>query len=121
MIFAEAVQQVIQVEWQSLAAFGSIVGGAIVGAAKIVANQLGKNAKATDKRHEDNRTDAREARDENRALSAAILNIQSQTVKTLAELQAEIRLVLQRLDACEDGAETGSKTHPSYRDPKKGK
>ncbi len=105
-IFADA-PQVIQVEWQALAAFGSIIASAILGAAKLVAVQLARNGEATDKRHQENRNDAKEAREENRGLSQAILNIQSQTVRTLEGMQTEIRHVVTRLD----GLEGGSKNH----------
>lgn len=115
MLFADA--QVIQVEWQAMAVFGSAVGGAIVTAAKILATQIGRNSAAQDRRHEENRQDAiaarddaREARDENRHLSQAILTIQGKTVETLTGLQAEIERVVARLDRLE-GVSAGSKTH----------
>ncbi len=112
MLFgAEAAAQVIQVEWQALAVFGSTVGGALVAAAKIVSSQLAKNADGVAKRHEENRADSQEGRKDDRDLSVAILSIQSQTVKTLADMQAEIRRVLERLGECE--AEGGSKPHPA--------
>lgn len=100
--------QVIQVEWQALAAFGSILGGAVVTAAKLIGTQLQANADATAKRHEENRADAREARDENRQLSQTILSIQSETARTLAGVQAEVARVVERLDRIEGH---GSKAH----------
>lgn len=107
-LFAEP--QVIQVEWQALAAFGATIGGALVAAAKILASQWQTYSAAADERHKENRADAREARDENRALSNAILTIQGKTVETLTGLQAEIERVVTRLDRLE-GIANGSKTH----------
>lgn len=97
------VPQIIQVEWQALAVFGSAVGGALVAAAKIIASQLSAGQVAQTKRHEENRADAREARDENRALSQAILTIQGKTVETLAGLQSEIERIVTRLDRIDGG------------------
>lgn len=108
-LFADTVH-VIQVEWQALTAAASILAGAFIGAAKIVAAQLAKNSDATSKRHEENRSDAKEARDENRALSQAILTIQGKTVETLSELQVEIERMVLRLDRLE-GVAAGSKSH----------
>jgi hypothetical protein len=123
-MFAE-VSQVIQVEWQALAAFGATVGAAIVGAAKIIATQLKHNAEKASAdmagRHRENREDAIEARKENRELSGAILSIQSRTVQTLAETQAEIRALLDRLPAGECEAEPGSKSHTPFGPKNKGK
>ena len=73
-LLAEASATVIQVEWQSLAALGSLLGGAIVAAAKILAYQWAANIAFEEKRHEEGRTDAQEARDENRELSKMLLD-----------------------------------------------
>jgi hypothetical protein len=108
MLWADAPMNVIQVEWQALAALGSILGGALVASAKILAAQWEKSNQAVGKRHDEARQDTREARDENRALSQAILAIQSKTVETLTGLQREIEHVVIRLDRLEG---TGSKTH----------
>ena len=85
MLLAEATQ-VIQVEWQGLAVFGSTLGAALVAAAKILAGQWAANQAADNKRHDESRQDAREARDENRNLSQSILVIQGKTVETLISL-----------------------------------
>lgn len=82
MLVADAAQ-VIQIEWQSAAVIGSAVGAAIVGAAKILAAQMSLH-------HTESRQDTREAREENRTLSTAILAIQRQTIETIALLQREI-------------------------------
>lgn len=118
MLFADA-SQVIQVEWQALAAFGSAVGGAIVWAGKVIAGQLASNAAATNKRHEENRQDAAEARAENRSLSQAILMIQGKTVESLGGLQGEIERIVTRLDRIEGN--TGSKSHAPLAESHEGK
>lgn len=107
MVLADIVPTVIQIDWQNASIIGGGIGGALIAAAKMIVEQLKSNSSSTNKRHEDNRADAIEARKENRDLSGAILNIQSQTVKTLQEVQAEIRAVLTRLGQCE----VGSKQH----------
>ncbi len=121
MLIAESPPILLQFDWQTASIIGGTIGGAIVGAAKIVVEgakmvvrQLEANSVATGLRHNENRSDATEARKENRDLSGAILNIQSQTVKTLGELQAEIRSVLVKLGQCEPG----SKVHTYPPNPK---
>lgn len=103
-LFAEGAQ-VIQVEWQSLAAFGSAIGAGLVAAAKMLATQLAKNSAETTKRHEENRQDAREAREENRALSQVIITTQGETARTLAGVQNEIQRVVERIDRLEHGSQ----------------
>lgn len=113
-MFAEA-GYVIQIEWQGLASAAVAIGGSIVGAGKIVALQLSRNADSIQKRHLENREDAKEARDENRVLSQAILKVQAETVKSLTEMQGEIRAVLVELHAythlppTKKGPDSGSK------------
>ena len=109
-LLADAGAQVLQIDWQSISVLGSILGGAILGGAKILAAQWDKNATADAKRHNESRDDAREARDENRALSKIIIGTQAETVKVqveiakaLAGLQREIEHVVTRLDRLEGG------------------
>jgi hypothetical protein len=62
------------------------------------------------------RRDAREARDENRSLSQAILMIQGKTVEALAGLQREIEHIVSRMDRLEG---VGSKPHAPAHAPVK--
>lgn len=110
-LFGEQAQ-VIQVEWQALSAFGGIVGGSLVAAAKIVAGQLAKNSSAQDKRHEENRSDAKEAREENRNLFRSVLTLQGESIQGMAALQTEVRAVLERLGACEEGSKNHAPLPP---------
>lgn len=110
LLLADAVQ-VIQVEWPALAAAGSAVGGALVWCAKILASQWAANEAAIAKRHEENRADAREAREENRTLSQAILAIQAKTVETLTAMQREIEHVVSRLDQLEASRRADPNNH----------
>jgi hypothetical protein len=112
MLLADGQPQVIHIEWQALAAFGSILGGFIVTAAKILANQAQKYAEAMERRHVENRQDAVEARAENRQLSAAIMDIQARSVQTLVELQGEIRHLSDRVGAPDHGSKEHA-THPA--------
>ena len=105
-VFADSAPTIVQADWQSLSALGSLLGGSLVVAARILAGQWDKNSLAEAKRHEESRADAKEARDENRALSQAILTIQGKTVETLAGVQHEIDRVVTRLDRLEGGSKS---------------
>lgn len=104
MLFSDAALNVIQVDWQSLSVLGSLLGAALVTSAKVLAAQWDKSTATDAKRHEESRQDAREAREENRVLSQAILGIQRQTVETLSGVQHEIKLMVDRLDRLEGSA-----------------
>lgn len=116
-LLAEITPTVIQIDWQSASIVGGGIGTAILAAAKMLVEQLKANVAATNQRHNDNRADAErfrsesridtaEARKENRELSGAILNISSQQVRSLSELQAEIRAVLNKLAEFDPGSKT---------------
>ena len=96
-MLAEVPNYIIQADWGALVAAAGTVSAGLVAAARLISSQLGKTDDATQKRHAELREDAKEARTENRLLSQAILKIQSETVKTLAAMQQEIKVMAARM------------------------